>query len=202
MPVTTVTKVVSEKAHKKEELSREMMDGSQRSSHASCIYSCSLSHISENSTDDIIWMDRFASQLEATLINDNEKGMHHGTTGAPSSFYMDSNVSPRSDCDVSDRQQGEEEHGKENTEVCEIVGFNPPSQINTHLHVETKAVTYVAHQESVEDETQCVDTGLEEALGALVSSLDDYRGQFPQLQLLEQELRLLQVTLKVRMTLL
>ncbi|XP_067091666.1 rho family-interacting cell polarization regulator 1 isoform X2 [Osmerus mordax] len=39
---------------------------------------------------------------------------------------------------------------------------------------------------------QAVDSGVEEALGAVVSSLDDYRGQFPELQLLEQELRLLE----------
>uniref|UniRef100_A0A8B9LKN7 RHO family interacting cell polarization regulator 1 n=1 Tax=Astyanax mexicanus TaxID=7994 RepID=A0A8B9LKN7_ASTMX len=35
-------------------------------------------------------------------------------------------------------------------------------------------------------------SGLEEALSAVVSSLDDYRGQFPELQVLEQELKLLE----------
>lgn len=67
-------------------------------------------------------------------------------------------------------------------------------------------VTYVARCVAVEEEEQAgagqrdgvVDSGLEEALGAVVSSLDDYRGQFPELQLLEDELKLLQVTLKVR----
>ena len=44
---------------------------------------------------------------------------------------------------------------------------------------------------------QAVDSGVEEALGAVVSSLDDYRGQFPELQLLEQELRLLENMLTV-----
>ncbi|TSS72706.1 Rho family-interacting cell polarization regulator 1 [Bagarius yarrelli] len=39
--------------------------------------------------------------------------------------------------------------------------------------------------------TQAKDNGLEKALSALLSSLDDYRGQFPELQGLEQELRLL-----------
>ncbi|KAM6946371.1 rho family-interacting cell polarization regulator 1 [Aplochiton taeniatus] len=39
---------------------------------------------------------------------------------------------------------------------------------------------------------------VEEALAAVVSSLDDYRGQFPELQLLEQELQLLQDTLTSR----
>lgn len=67
--------------------------------------------------------------------------------------------------------------------------------------------TYVARCVAVEEEQvgvgseECdgvVDSGLEEALGAVVSSLDDYRGQFPELQLLEDELKLLQVNLKVR----
>ncbi|XP_070400225.1 rho family-interacting cell polarization regulator 1 isoform X1 [Nothobranchius furzeri] len=58
--------------------------------------------------------------------------------------------------------------------------------------------------QSVEEMVSCVgaegkgpvDSGLEEALGTLVSSLDDYRGQFPELQSLEEELKQLQVTLK------
>ncbi|KAM8892592.1 rho family-interacting cell polarization regulator 1-like isoform 2-T3 [Spinachia spinachia] len=74
---------------------------------------------------------------------------------------------------------------------------------------ESVDLTYVARRVSVEDEKSgaggdClseegdspVDSALEDALVAVISSLDDYRGQFPELQLLEQELRLLQVTLK------
>lgn len=62
---------------------------------------------------------------------------------------------------------------------------------------------YVARRVAVEEELLEVggaveDSGVEDVLGGLLSSLDDYRGQFPELQLLEQELRLLQVTLKVR----
>uniref|UniRef100_A0A8B9LN22 RHO family interacting cell polarization regulator 1 n=1 Tax=Astyanax mexicanus TaxID=7994 RepID=A0A8B9LN22_ASTMX len=41
-------------------------------------------------------------------------------------------------------------------------------------------------------------SGLEEALSAVVSSLDDYRGQFPELQVLEQELKLLEEALTGR----
>ncbi|XP_074865243.1 rho family-interacting cell polarization regulator 1 isoform X2 [Carettochelys insculpta] len=37
-----------------------------------------------------------------------------------------------------------------------------------------------------------VDCGLEEAIGSLASALDDYRGQFPELQPLEQELKRLE----------
>uniref|UniRef100_A0A672S6M1 Protein FAM65A-like n=1 Tax=Sinocyclocheilus grahami TaxID=75366 RepID=A0A672S6M1_SINGR len=47
-------------------------------------------------------------------------------------------------------------------------------------------------------EGQSADSGLQEALGAVLSSLDDYRGQFPELQVLEQELKLLEEALTVR----
>ncbi|XP_035275742.1 rho family-interacting cell polarization regulator 1 isoform X1 [Anguilla anguilla] len=45
---------------------------------------------------------------------------------------------------------------------------------------------------------QPMDSELEEALNAVISSLDDYRGQFPELQVLEQELRLLEGALTGR----
>ncbi|XP_075932556.1 rho family-interacting cell polarization regulator 1-like isoform X2 [Anarhichas minor] len=97
----------------------------------------------------------------------------------------------------------------------EVVDSNTLSQMNTNPSPECNTcpesvdVAYVARRVSVEEETpgegaDCisregddpVDSGLEDALAAVVSSLDDYRGQFPELQLLEQELKLLQVTLK------
>ncbi|XP_075998352.1 rho family-interacting cell polarization regulator 1-like [Genypterus blacodes] len=174
VPVTTVSKVEQ-----------------QTSSYALCTPSCSLSDISEIIADDIINTDRSPCQLEAISINDNEKGTPQKTTRAPSSLC--SSVSPGIDVSVEHK---EEENGNESTELYEVVDLNSPAQINTHLPEETNTETYVAHLVSVEDETQCVDTGLGEALGALVSSLDDYRGQFSQVQLLEEELRLLQVTLK------
>lgn len=46
-------------------------------------------------------------------------------------------------------------------------------------------------------EGQSADSSLEETLGAVLSSLDDYRGQFPELQVLEQELKLLEEALTV-----
>lgn len=42
------------------------------------------------------------------------------------------------------------------------------------------------------------DRKLEEALGALMAALDDYRGQFPELQGLEQEVTRLESLLMVR----
>ncbi|KAK9959018.1 hypothetical protein ABG768_011107 [Culter alburnus] len=47
-------------------------------------------------------------------------------------------------------------------------------------------------------EEQSADSNVEEAIGAVLSSLDDYRGQFPELQVLEQELKLLEEALTVR----
>ncbi|GAA6092094.1 rho family-interacting cell polarization regulator 1 isoform X1 [Tachysurus ichikawai] len=48
------------------------------------------------------------------------------------------------------------------------------------------------------EDTEAKDSGLDKALRALLSSLDDYRGQFPELQMLEQELRLLEEALTGR----
>ncbi|XP_040894213.1 rho family-interacting cell polarization regulator 1 isoform X2 [Toxotes jaculatrix] len=97
----------------------------------------------------------------------------------------------------------------------EGMNSNTPSQASTLQHLECSTlpqsgdVTYVARRVPVEEvmpgaDADClskegdgpVDCGLEDALGSVVSTLDDYRGQFPELQLLEQELKLLQVTLK------
>lgn len=46
-------------------------------------------------------------------------------------------------------------------------------------------------------DAEAKNSGLDEALSTLLSSLDDYRGQFPELQVLEQELRLLEEALTV-----
>ncbi|XP_051953042.1 rho family-interacting cell polarization regulator 1-like isoform X2 [Xyrauchen texanus] len=46
-------------------------------------------------------------------------------------------------------------------------------------------------------EIQSADSSVEEALSAVMSSLDDCRGQFPELQVLEQELKLLEEVLAV-----
>ncbi|MGH0132395.1 UNVERIFIED_CONTAM: hypothetical protein FKN15_049221 [Acipenser sinensis] len=48
------------------------------------------------------------------------------------------------------------------------------------------------------EKTNPVDSGVEEALNTLISTLDDYRGQFPELQLLEQETRHLEEILMQR----
>ncbi|XP_038873418.1 rho family-interacting cell polarization regulator 1-like isoform X2 [Salvelinus namaycush] len=65
--------------------------------------------------------------------------------------------------------------------------------------VEAKKPEAVVEAKPTEGEKQqAVDSGIEEALSAVISSLDDYRGQFPELQVLEQELQLLEETLTGR----
>ncbi|XP_042157447.1 rho family-interacting cell polarization regulator 1 isoform X4 [Oncorhynchus tshawytscha] len=61
--------------------------------------------------------------------------------------------------------------------------------------VEAKKTEAVVAKPTDSEKQQAVDSGIEEALSAVISSLDDYRGQFPELQVLEQELQLLEETL-------
>lgn len=161
-------------------------------------------------------------------INDIEMEIPSRTPELPSSAPSDADLSPRrldvstqniSGDSIKDQHQNEK---KQDTSRSVLTSSPPrtdggdpgtPAQKNTHPHLECNVlpesgdVTYVARRVSVEEDVPGagadehdgpVDSGLEEALGAVVSSLDDYRGQFPELQLLEQELKLLQVTLKVR----
>lgn len=91
---------------------------------------------------------------------------------------------------------------------------NSPSHTNAHPDLgfntcpDVWGETYVARRVPVVEEVSSADwlskesdgpgdNGLKEALAVVLSSLDDYRGQFPEIQLLEQELKSLQVTLKV-----
>ncbi|XP_031657590.1 rho family-interacting cell polarization regulator 1-like isoform X7 [Oncorhynchus kisutch] len=64
--------------------------------------------------------------------------------------------------------------------------------------VEAKKPEAVVATPTDGEKQQAVDSGIEEALSAVISSLDDYRGQFPELQVLEQELQLLEETLTGR----
>lgn len=202
-------------------------------------FSRSLSHISENSADGVMLMDRLAGEsgevmslVSGISINDIEMEMPNRTPEPPSSVATDTNVSPRRlgvaeenttvvDVTDSDRQQPIKE--QQETPITVLTSTTAQTervdsdtqQVDTQPQLESSTlaesgdVTYMAHRVSVEEEgagADClsmegnrpVDSGLEDALGAVVSSLDDYRGQFPELQLLEQELKLLQVTLKVR----
>ncbi|KAF7645110.1 hypothetical protein LDENG_00209970 [Lucifuga dentata] len=218
-PVSTVMKPVGERVHRGKESSSVAVDGAGL---ASCSYSRSLSLISESSADGVVCTDTSAcrsdeeTHLTSRLSTEEiEIEMPNGTPQAPGSLAVERVTVDEENAttDVSDPHRDEKQHGKENMEVHVdkpsssltsamfrngSVASSPPAT----PHVETSAVsesldvTYAARRVTVEEEMLVVDSGLEDALGALVSSLDDYRGQFPELQLLEQELKLLQVTLK------
>lgn len=207
--------------------SSTMADGATTIGHASRSFSRSLSHISENSADGVMVTDRSADSGEAMSlasglsVNDIEMELPGRTP--PSGIASDSDMSQTGLITPDDVK---DQHRKQlDTSVTvpspspprtKAVDSNTPSQMNTHPPPESNTrpesgdVSYIARWVVVEEETAAagvdclsgegdglVDSGLEDALTAVVSSMDDYRGQFPELQLLEQELQLLQVTLKV-----
>lgn len=162
------------------------------------------------------------SLVSLISINDIEMEMPSRTPEPPSSAATD--ASPRRQVVAEENTTADAVIDEQPTEMQQdtpspvLTHSSPkteetdaPSHLDLDILPESGDVTYVAHRVAVEEEgptagADClsmaddrpVDCGLEDALGAVVSSLDDYRGQFPELQLLEQELKLLQVTLKVR----
>lgn len=75
----------------------------------------------------------------------------------------------------------------------------PAKTENNNLIVEKSAsLSDTRPTESLE--ARSAESCLEEAFSAVMSSLDDYRGQFPELQVLEQELKLLEEALTVSFT--
>ncbi|KAF0040466.1 hypothetical protein F2P81_006364 [Scophthalmus maximus] len=200
-------------------------DGAVTNSHTSRRYSRSLSHISESSADGVVLTDRSAGESgeEMSLasgisINDIEMELPRRTPELPGSTATDTDVSPRRLGVVEENTTADDvtdQHETSSSARSEGMNSSPPPQMNTLPHPECDPLpeggeeTYVARRVSVEEEMSGavadgpsregggpVDSGLEDALGAVISSLDDYRGQFPELQFLEQELKLLQVTLK------
>ncbi|KAM3609102.1 uncharacterized protein V6R79_009834 [Siganus canaliculatus] len=190
---------------------------------ASCNYQRCLSHISESSADGIVLTDKPAcesgeviSLVSSISINDIEMEMPSRTPellpDRLSIFQGNKSAAGGPDQDKK-KQDVPSSVLVSSPPKIEVVDPSPPLEMNTQPHQEGNMVpeggdvTYVAERVIVEEdmpEADCVlregdspvDSGLEEALGSVVSSLDDYRGQFPELQLLEQELKLLQVTLK------
>ncbi|XP_056137267.1 rho family-interacting cell polarization regulator 1 isoform X2 [Lampris incognitus] len=147
------------------------------------------------------------------------------TVDATESPRRDAVVEETTTDNVSDCCAVEAEHKRDDREVLKdksgtslaSATVEAHAQENTQTHAPSNTisqsmedVSYIAHRVLVEDVDKPgagvdtalrdsdgpVDNGVEDALGAVISSLDDYRGQFPELQLLEQELKLLQVTLK------
>uniref|UniRef100_A0A8D3CMA2 RHO family interacting cell polarization regulator 1 n=1 Tax=Scophthalmus maximus TaxID=52904 RepID=A0A8D3CMA2_SCOMX len=225
--VNAIQQPVVEEENAGEQCPAATADGAVTNSHTSRRYSRSLSHISESSADGVVLTDRSAGESgeEMSLasgisINDIEMELPRRTPELPGSTATDTDVSPRRLGVVEENTTADDvtdQHETSSSARSEGMNSSPPPQMNTLPHPECDPLpeggeeTYVARRVSVEEEMSGavadgpsregdgpVDSGLEDALGAVISSLDDYRGQFPELQFLEQELKLLQVTLKVR----
>ncbi|XP_022054314.2 rho family-interacting cell polarization regulator 1 isoform X1 [Acanthochromis polyacanthus] len=163
------------------------------------------------------------SAASGISISDIEMEMPSRTPEPPCSAATDTDMSPRRPCvleantadDVTDqkliRQKPDTSTSVPTSSSPSAEGEDPDTmtQMNMLHLLESGEGTYIARRVPVEEDmlgagADClsrngdsvVDNQLEDALGTVVSSLDDYRGQFPELQLLEQELKLLQVTLK------
>ncbi|KAM9753699.1 rho family-interacting cell polarization regulator 1 [Menidia menidia] len=157
-------------------------------SSPSSLFSRSLSHISEGSADGPVPGERAGGE------NGEVSSLASGISVNDIVMEMPGR-SPEPETPVSHDDGVTEDHPPPHDD-----GEDSTQPVNVD-------VTYVARRVAVEEDPgggggggggggAPGESGLEEALGAVLSSLDDYRGQFPELQLLEQELRLLQVSLK------
>lgn len=189
-------------------------------SNASKFCSRSLSHISEGSTGGVIMADEPAGELlevkhstSRLSISDSEQlsktpELHFVAATAEDSSSSNQNTSHDS---VNTQQDNNEiqDHFSSVLEPCRSLNSDSHSQeqTDTQSHLNSKTAKYKIRCASVEnltpgtganEHTGPIDRDLEEALGNVVSSLADYRGQFPELHLLENELKLLLVLLKVK----
>ncbi|CAJ1057321.1 rho family-interacting cell polarization regulator 1 isoform X1 [Xyrichtys novacula] len=220
--VTMRTKAASEEEDAGKQSLVTLQDEVATNSLTSRNYSRSLSHISESSADGIVLTDRSAGESGEAMtlasglsVSDIEMEMNSRAQEQPSSSAKES---PKRLVVVQESTDSAADQHQEDASSSVLTHSSPstgkvdtvtPSQMTTDSHPECNTLadcadeTYVARRVAVEEEMPGagegdgpVDSGLEEALTAVVSSMDDYRGQFPELQMLEQELKLLQVTLK------
>ncbi|XP_028286967.1 rho family-interacting cell polarization regulator 1 isoform X2 [Parambassis ranga] len=187
-------------------------------------YSRSLSHISESSADGVVLTAgeslEVMSLASGVSINDIEMEMPRRTPEPPGSAatemplwglgVIEENTTVY---DVTDQHPIKEQQNssvftcstlKTEDDILQQMYKDPHQECSTPL--DSEDVKYIAQRVVVEEDMlgeggDCqgdavVDSRLEDALGSVASSLDDYRGQFPELQLLEQELKMLQITLK------
>lgn len=159
----------------------------------------SLSLISESSVDGSALTDQSVGEsgdgfslVSGTSVSDIEIEWPSTTPEPPSPSASQTNMSPEGLC--ADQLLLEHPKGES------VVTMSPRTEEEQNAQSTEKEEPYVEAQSLPSKGDGLVDTGLEDALETLLSCLDDYRGQFPDLQILEEELRLLQVTLKVRMT--
>ncbi|XP_037539165.1 rho family-interacting cell polarization regulator 1 [Nematolebias whitei] len=153
----------------------------------------SLSHISESSADGSALTDQSVGEsgdgfslVSGTSVSDIEIEWPSTTPEPPSPSASHTNMSPEGLC--ADQLLLEHPKG-------ESVVTSPRTDDRNAQSLE-KDEPYVEAQSLPSEGDGLANIGLEDALETLLSCLDDYRGQFPDLQILEEELRLLQVTLK------
>ncbi|XP_063335124.1 rho family-interacting cell polarization regulator 1 isoform X3 [Pelmatolapia mariae] len=201
--VTVITKPDGEEEAAGKHPSMAPVDVPVITSSNSTLYLRSLSHISENSADGVVVpvseSGDVMSLVSGISINDIEMEVASRTPESPTSADTDTAV------DVTDPHPVRKQHNT-STSVDTSAPLRAGADSNA---VESGDMTYLALRVPVEEDipaasSNClsakgdgpVDSGLEDALVAVLSSIDDYRGPFSELQLLEQELKLLQVTLK------
>ncbi|XP_075905362.1 rho family-interacting cell polarization regulator 1-like isoform X2 [Nelusetta ayraudi] len=193
--------------------------------NASKICSRSLSHISEGSTGGIVMADEPVGELlevkhstSRLSISDSEQlsktpELHFlAATADDSSSQMIFASNQNTSHDSANIQQENDKIQDDFSSVLEPCkslnsDLHSQEQTNTHCHLGSRTPKHEIRCASVEnlipgaganEHDSPVDSDLEEALGNVVSSLADYRGQFPELHLLENELKLLLVLLKGR----
>lgn len=190
-------------------------DPAEPEGHRSQNYARSLSHISECSIDGVSSMNKVAAELQEEMslssgmsISDIEMEISSRTPELSGLAPSEPDLQPRrlsfstkavamtADGATDTQQDGK----KQAPPTSDLAAFpTTPADVDDGTYV-ARCVAVEEEQVGVgaDERDGVVEGGLEEALGAVVSSLDDYRGQFPELQLLEDELKLLQVNLKVR----
>ncbi|XP_048172216.1 rho family-interacting cell polarization regulator 1 isoform X1 [Corvus hawaiiensis] len=165
-------------------------------------YSRTLSHISEASVDATMEVKTAESSWEpAPSPEDTGMGEQDADPGAAVAAAVagqDRATEAKPRASVAWATSCEEEAGR-----AEPVQSQAPAQSDYGTGTPTALAQASAEERPVPTPSQptsipevlqgkMVDSGLEEAIGLLGSALDDYRGQFPELQPLERELKRLE----------
>ncbi|XP_062860176.1 rho family-interacting cell polarization regulator 1 isoform X2 [Trichomycterus rosablanca] len=177
-------------------------------------YLRSLSHISESSVDAALTERHVGESLEPSVFTDVPQQVEPGTdipkpqggalTVDPSTLVLSSSdTSSTAEQTITDTHTEEDSiSSSTETEAQQSDAMESSTltvvQDTQQLPQADKTVVEVdmlPENRARTEKTETKDSGINEALGAVLSSLDDYRGQFPELQVLEQELRLLEEAL-------
>lgn len=187
------------------------------------ICSRSLSHISEGSAGGVAVADEPAGELSEVQrstaqlsIGDGEQRsrtpeLHFSAATADDSssqmIFASNRITSQDSVNIQRANVEIQEDFSPVPEPCKSSDLNSDlhgqEPASTHCHLDSRTPTHEIRCASLENLIPGAgahehDSPVEEALGNVLSSLADYRGQFPELHLLENELKLLLVLLKVR----